>query len=48
MGRTHCHNKENVASVTYYMELDNAINIHYTSQFFANKGQIGCLDMTEH
>ena len=36
-------------SVTYYLELRNAINIHTISYFilFAIKGQFGCLSIIE-
>ena len=37
-----------VSSVTYYLELYNAIIVHYKSHFFVNKGQIDCLDIIEH
>ena len=37
-----------ISSVTYYLELRNAITIYYISHFLANKGQIGCLDNIEH
>ena len=35
-------------SVTYYLELRNAIIIYCISHFLATKGQIGCLDVIEH
>ena len=37
-----------VLSVTYYLELNNAITFNCRSEFLLTKGQIGCLDIKGH
>ena len=37
-----------IFSVTYYLELRNAISIYYTSHIFTNRYEIDRLDIIEH